>query len=89
MGKLHELTGNVAAKPRGGQPRSPLERLKDWLLHLIASEPDLTLEAIVTQVFEIHGLKTSTSAVDRFYARHKISFKKKASTPANNNVKTW
>lgn len=43
---------------------------------MIASEPDLTLEAIVTQVFEIHGLKTSTSAVDRFYARHKISFKK-------------
>lgn len=75
--KLHALTGSVAPKPRGGRPRSPLAPIKEWLLALIASEPDLTLEAIVTRVFETHGVKTSTSAVDRFYVSHKITFKKK------------
>jgi transposase len=75
--KFHELTGAVAAKPRGGRRRSPLAPLADWLLDLIAVRPDLTLAAVAKLVLETHGVKTSTSAVDRFYAGHKISFKKK------------
>jgi len=51
--------------------------LTDWLLALIASEPDLTLDAIAKRLFAAHEMKTSVSSVDRFYARHKISFKKK------------
>jgi transposase len=76
--KLYERTGSLAPKPRGGQPRSPLAPLTDWLLSLVEAEPDLTLEAIVQRVIETHGMETSTSSVDRFYARHKISFKKKS-----------
>ena len=38
-------TGSVAAKPMGGK-RSPLDAYKDWLLALIAAEPDLTLQEI-------------------------------------------
>ena len=38
-------TGSVAAKPMGGK-RSPLDAHKDWLLALIAAEPDLTLQEI-------------------------------------------
>src|SRR5437868_6219396 len=34
-------TGSVAAKPMGGK-RSPLDAHKNWLLALIAAEPDLT-----------------------------------------------
>jgi transposase len=83
--KLHELTGSLAPKPRGGRSRSPLAPLTDWLLALITAEPDLTLDAIAKQVFETHGVKTSTSSVDRFYARHKISFKKK---PARQRTRT-
>src|SRR5260370_25539311 len=83
--KLHALTGSVAPKPRGGRPRSPLAPFKDWLLHLIATEPDLTLDAVVKRVLEAHGVKTSTSAVDRFFTRHKISFKKK---PARQRAET-
>ena len=75
--KLYELTGGVAPKPRGGRSRSPLAPLTDWLLTLIAAKPDLTLEAVAGRVRETHGVETSTSSVDRFYARHKISFKKK------------
>ena len=37
--------GSLAAKPMGGK-RSPLDAHKDWLLKLIAAEPDLTLQEI-------------------------------------------
>ena len=39
-------TGSVDAKPGTGHSRSPLERHKQWLLELVAREPDLTLKEI-------------------------------------------
>jgi transposase len=39
-------TGSVAAKPGTGHCRSPLEAHRQWLLNLVAAEPDLTLEEI-------------------------------------------
>src|SRR5262249_10010536 len=39
-------TGSVDAKPGTGHSRSPLERHKQWLLDLVAREPDLTLKEI-------------------------------------------
>jgi transposase len=38
-------SGSVAAKPMGGK-RSPLDAHRNWLLGLVAAEPDLTLEEI-------------------------------------------
>jgi transposase len=37
-------TGSVAALPGTGHSRSPLEAHRQWLLDLVAAEPDLTLE---------------------------------------------
>ena len=39
-------TGSVEAKPGTGHSRSPLEQHRQWLLDLVAAEPDLTLEEI-------------------------------------------
>ena len=39
-------TGSVAAKPGTGHNRSPLNAYEQWLLDLVAKEPDLTLEEI-------------------------------------------
>ena len=39
-------TGSVAALPGTGHCRSPLEAHRQWLLDLVAAEPDLTLEEI-------------------------------------------
>ncbi|SRR6266481_2494938 len=75
--QLYALTGEVSSRRRGGRSRSPLAAYGEWLLGLIAREVDLTLEAIVARILETHGVQTSTSSVDRFYARHKVSFKKK------------
>jgi transposase len=68
-------TGSFAAKPSGGST-SPLERHSEWLLGLIAAKPDLTLDEIV-EAMRKRRIEGSRSAVWRFFARRKISFKKK------------
>src|SRR5690349_8117657 len=50
--KRHAETGSVSATLRGGRSRSPLAPHTDWLLALVATEPDLTLEEMVALVAE-------------------------------------
>lgn len=71
-------TGSVEAKPGTGHSRSPLEKHRQWLLDLVAAEPDLTLEEIRARLRSHKKLKTATSSVWRFYDRHTITFKKNA-----------
>src|SRR5215813_7750533 len=53
-------TGSVDAKPGTGHSHSPLERHKQWLLDLIATEPDLTL------------LKRATALGEEAESRHRF-----------------
>jgi transposase len=69
-------TGSVAASPGTGHSRSPLEAHRQWLLDLVAAEPDLTLEEIRARLKSEKRLKTGTTSVWRFYERHDITFKK-------------
>ena len=69
-------TGSVAALPGTGHSRSPLEAHRQWLLDLVAAEPDLTLEEIRLRLKSEKRLKTGTTSVWRFYERHDITFKK-------------
>ena len=69
-----EETGSVAAKPSGGST-SPLEKHAEFLLTLIAEQPDMTLDEIVA-VMRKRKIAGSRSAVWRFFARRNISFKK-------------
>jgi transposase len=73
----HAETGSVSAR-KTPKPRSPLEPHASWLLELIAKEPDLTLAEIVQRLGSDLGMRSSDSAIDRFFKRHKISFKKKS-----------
>jgi len=50
-------TGSVAAKPGTGHCRSPLEPHEQWLLDLVAAEPDLTLDEIGTRLASAKRLK--------------------------------
>ena len=72
-----QSTGCVAAKPGTGHTRSPLAEHRQWLLDLVASEPDLILEEVRDRLIETHDLKSSLSAICRFYRRNDITFKKK------------
>src|SRR5262245_17996531 len=68
-------TGSAAPKPSGGSV-SPLEEHSDWILALIAKQPDLTLEEILAAMAK-QGIPGSRSALQRFFDRHNVSFKKK------------
>ena len=74
-------TGSVEAKPGTGHTRSPLEKHRQWLLDLVAAEPDLTLDEIGVRLRSNKKLRAATSSVWRFYERHEITFKKKRCTP--------
>jgi transposase len=64
------------AKPGTGHSRSPLNKHEQWLLDLIAAEPDLTLDDIRLRLSGAKKLKVGTSSIWRFYDRHEITFKK-------------
>ena len=68
-------TGSAAPKRSGGSV-SPLEEHSDWILALVAKQPDLTLEEILAAMAK-QGIPGSRSALQRFFDRHNVSFKKK------------
>lgn len=68
-------TGSAAPKRSGGSV-SPLEEHAYWILALIAKQPDLTLEEILA-VMAKQRIPGSRSALQRFFDRHNVSFKKK------------
>lgn len=70
----HE-SGSAAPKPRGGSV-SPLERRAAQVLAVIADHPDFTLMEMVAELRR-QRIRTSKSALSRFFHRHDITFKKK------------
>lgn len=72
----HDETGSVSRRPRAGKSRSPLEPYASWLLELVDKEPDLTLAEIERLLLKELKVCTTDSSIDRFFKRHKISYKK-------------
>jgi transposase len=66
---------SATPKPRGGSV-SPLEAYAKEILAMSAAQPDLTLVETVGELRK-RRIRTSRSALSRFYARHGITFKKK------------
>src|SRR5262245_52578581 len=75
MGR-YRTTGRVAAKPGTGHSRSPLEKYKQWLLDLVATEPDLTLVEIRARLRSQKKQKAGIGSIWRFFDRHGITLKK-------------
>jgi len=70
-------------KPRGGSV-SPLEAHKESILALVAEQSDLTLKETLVKLLK-RRIRTSKSALSRFFARHGITLKKK---PASRGTTT-
>jgi transposase len=66
---------SAAPKPRGGSV-SPLEKCAARVLAVIVERPDLTLVETVAELRR-HRIRTSRSALSRFFDRHGITVKKK------------
>ena len=67
--------GSAAPKPRGGSV-SPLEAHAAQILALVAEQQDLTLKETLVELLK-RRIRTSQSALSRFFRRHRITFKKK------------
>jgi transposase len=67
---------SVAPNPVRGHRRRLLDRHGDWLLALIQSKTDITLEEIRAKL-EKRGVRVSLWTIWSFYDRHDFSFKKK------------
>jgi transposase len=66
---------SAVAKPSGGSV-SPLEKRADWLLTLIAKQPDMSLDEVIAAM-RTRRFAGSRSALSRFFIRHDMTFKKK------------
>src|SRR6202163_1136203 len=66
--------GSATATPRGGST-SPLEKHANWLLALIAKQPDLTLDEVLVAMHK-RRIAGSRTAIWRVFARHEFTFKK-------------
>jgi transposase len=78
--------GSSTAKPHGGST-SPLEKQANWLLALIAKQPDLTLDEVLAAMRK-RRIASSRTSLWRFFVRHDITFKKKACARRSKNEQT-
>jgi len=76
-------TGEISAKPPGGDRRSGrIEAHRAYLLGLVRRSPDLTLLEIQQRLLENCGERFAVSVLWRFFDRHGITFKKKTAHAA-------
>lgn len=82
------VTGEVAAKPQGGDRRSrAIEAQADRILALIATKPDSTLEELKAAL-AADGHTFRVSALSRFFQRRKITLKKRPRTLLSRSGRT-
>jgi len=68
-------SGITEASGIRGHRRSPLDPQAEWLLALIAEQPDLTLIEI-KELLQERQVDTCINSIWRFFKRNNISFKK-------------
>ena len=68
-------TGSTAPRSRGGST-SRLEEHRTLILGLVKEQPDSTFEELLAALRKLR-IRTSRSALWRFFERHSITFKKK------------
>lgn len=78
-----KASGRLASRPQGGDRRSgAIEAHADFLLEQVRQTPDLTL-AQWQEALAARGLRISDSAIDRFFKRRGITYKKRQRGPAS------
>jgi transposase len=80
-------SGSSAPKLRGGST-SRLEKHAAVILALVDEQPDATLNEILAALRK-RRIRSSRSALWRFFDRHDITFKKKACGLRNSIARTW
>lgn len=69
-------TGSILPAPIGAPKRSKLDPHGEWLLQVVASESDITLEEVRLRLEQERGVSASPSTIWYFFDARGISFKK-------------
>jgi transposase len=69
-----QATGSYVEKSGRGHSRSPLDVHAEWLLSLVAEQPQLTLEEIRAKLREERLIGVGIGSVWRFFHRNNVSF---------------
>ena len=84
---LRRQQGHCAPKPQGGDTRSHrIEAHHAKIVALYEARRDITLDEL-RQELAGAGLSVASSTLHRFFARHGISRKKRAGTPASRTAR--
>ena len=82
--KRRRETGSIAPKPHSGGRKPNLdESAQNHLIHLVAKNPDATLDELCTRIHQDIGQKTSPSAMCRLLKRLHLVRKKSLPTRLN------
>ncbi len=85
---LRRRTGDVRAKPQGGDMRSArIEAHAPLILGLVAAQGDITLVELRARLAE-QGIAVAVSTLWRFFERHRITLKKRPSAQPSRTVPT-
>jgi transposase len=80
--------GEREARPQGQPRRSKLDPHRDYLLGLIAAEPDLTIAEMRERLRSEAGVSASVGTIWTFLDRAGLTFKKRPPMPASRTVRT-
>ena len=85
---LRRRTGDVRAKPQGGDMRSArIEAHAPLILGLVAAQGDITLVELRARLAE-QGIAVAVSTLWRVFERHRITLKKRPSAQPSRTVPT-
>jgi len=79
MVRLKRETGTLAPKPQGSRGGGKLAGVADWVRRRVAGKGDITLDELVVELDEHHGLTVHRSSVGRLLHRLGLSHKKSPS----------
>jgi transposase len=81
--ELARNSGGVAPKPRGGDQRSArIEAHAPLILGMVGNTPDVTLGELRAALAE-QGIGAGVATLWRFFARRRITLKKRPRMPAS------
>lgn len=75
--RLKRATGQVVPAPQGKPKGSVLDAHADFILGVLAAEPDTTLEELAERLAEERGVKVVHTAVWKFLDRRDMTHKKR------------
>lgn len=89
MVKLKRETGSLEPKRQGNPGRGKLAGVEDWVRGRITEKRDLTLDDLVIELNEQHGIVVHRCSVWRLLRRLGLTHKKKICEPSSGSVRMY